>query len=99
MSVAHTNNNACLTVFGLMLGGTDITKVLSQTVAMGMDNDCTAATAGSIVGAIIGKKNLPKYWYENFNNTVDHYLIGVDELKIDELIKRFQKQAIQLFQK
>ena len=69
MSVAHTNNNACLTVFGLMLGGTDITKVLSQTVAMGMDNDCTAATAGSIVGAIIGRWSYILY---NIANQLSH---------------------------
>jgi len=58
MSGVHTNNNACLTIFGLMIGGTDVTKVISETVAMGLDNDCTAAMAGSIVGAIVGKRNL-----------------------------------------
>ena len=43
MHSVHTINNACLTVFGLMIGGTDVTRVLSETVAMGLDNDCTAA--------------------------------------------------------
>lgn len=89
MSAAHTNNNACLTIFGLMLGGTDMTKVISETVAMGMDNDCTSATAGSIVGAIVGKKNIAPHWYHNFNNTIDHYLINVDEMKIDDVANRF----------
>jgi len=60
MTDVHTNNNACLTVFGLMIGGNDVTKVISETVAMGDDNDCTAATAGSIVGAIVGKSGVPK---------------------------------------
>ncbi len=63
MPIAHTLNNACLTVFGIHLGGTDFTKVISNTVAMGLDNDCTAATAGSIVGAVIGKNRLPEHWY------------------------------------
>lgn len=98
MSAAHTNNNACLTVFGLMLGGTDITKVISETVAMGMDNDCTAATAGSIVGAIAGKKNLSPHWYKNFNNTVDHYLIHVEEMKIDDIISRFTRLAHKIYE-
>ena len=97
MSAAHTNNNACLTIFGLMIGGTDMTKVISETVAMGMDNDCTAATAGSIVGAIVGKKNLEPHWYANFNNTVDHYLIGVGEMKIDDVIGRFHKLAKEIY--
>lgn len=98
MSVAHTNNNACLTVFGLLIGGTDMTRVISQIVAMGMDNDCTAATAGSIVGAIIGKKNISRHWYERFHNIVDHYLNNVGEMHIDDIICRFIKLARNLYQ-
>lgn len=97
MSAAHTNNNACLTIFGLMIGGTDITKVISETVAMGMDNDCTSATAGSIVGAIAGKKNITPHWYKNFNNTIDHYLIDMDEMKIDDVVNRFSALAHKIF--
>ncbi len=95
MSGVHTNNNACLTVFGLMMGGTDVTKVLSEIVAMGMDNDCTAATAGSIVGAIVGKSGIPQHWYKNFNNKVETYLNGdeVQEIPLDELTHRFLKFA------
>ena len=80
-----------------MLGQTDMTKVISETVAMGMDNDCTAATAGSIVGAIVGKKNIAPHWYKNFNNTIDHYLIGVDEMKIDDVVKRFSALAHKIY--
>lgn len=98
MAGAHTNNNACLTVFGLMIGGNDVTKVISETVAMGLDNDCTAATAGSIVGAIVGKKGVPEHWYKNFNNTVYSYLNGQEEFKLDDLITRFTKQAERIFQ-
>lgn len=97
MEHAHTNNNACLTIFGLMIGGNDVTKVISETVAMGMDNDCTAATAGSIVGAIVGKKGLEKHWYKNFNNTLDTYLVDIGELKIDGVINRFLVQAEKIF--
>ncbi|WP_128895780.1 ADP-ribosylglycohydrolase family protein [Longirhabdus pacifica] len=93
MSHAHTNNNACLTIFGLMIGGHDVTKVISETVAMGMDNDCTAATAGSIVGAIVGKKGVSEHWYKNFNNTVDTYLTHIGEVNIDDMLMRFTKQA------
>jgi ADP-ribosylglycohydrolase len=93
MSGVHTNNNACLTIFGLMIGGTDMTKVISETVAMGLDNDCTAATAGSIVGAIVGKKGIPEHWYKNFNNTVHSYLIDRESFKIDDLVQRFARQA------
>lgn len=97
MSGVHTNNNACLTVFGLAIGGRDVTKVLSETVAMGLDNDCTAATAGSIIGAIAGKKGIPKHWYKNFNDTVHSYLIGKKIFEISDLVKRFSRQAQRTF--
>lgn len=93
MSHAHTNNNACLTVFGLAIGGTDVGKVIGEIVAMGMDNDCTAATAGSIAGAIAGFSKIEKHWYEPFNNTIDSYLIGTSPFAIDDVVTRFMKLA------
>lgn len=93
MSHIHTINNACLTIWGIMIGGRDVTRVLGQTVAMGMDNDCTAATAGSIVGAVVGKGGVPKHWYGNFNNTIHSYLIGKPKFRIDNVIDRFARQA------
>lgn len=93
MSPVHTINNACLVVFGLSIGGTDVTKVLSETVAMGLDNDCTAATAGSIVGAIVGKKGVPSYWYKNFNGIIKSYLNGSEEFRIEDVVDRFKRLA------
>lgn len=98
MSQVHTNNNACLTVFGLLMADGDVTKTISEIVAMGMDNDCTAATAGSIAGAIAGKSNVPAHWYECFNNTVDTYLLGVDSLKIDDVLSRFEALSRRIYE-
>ena len=97
MHPAHTINNAVLVVFGLAIGGCDFTKVISETVAMGMDNDCTAATAGSIVGAIVGKDGIPEYWYKPFNNKIHSYLKGKKTFSISGIINRFQKQAKEVY--
>jgi ADP-ribosylglycohydrolase len=93
MHRVHTINNACLTVWGVTIGGTDFTRVIGETVAMGMDNDCTAATAGSIVGAVVGKNGIPAHWTESFNNTVRSYMVRKKQFKIDTVMKRFTKQA------
>ncbi|MCK8060276.1 MULTISPECIES: ADP-ribosylglycohydrolase family protein [unclassified Fusibacter] len=93
MSHAHTNNNACLTIFGLHIGGSDIGKVIAETVAMGMDNDCTAATAGSIAGIVYGVKNLGEHWYLPFNDTIDTYLNGINEFKISDVLERYIRLA------
>jgi len=97
MHPVHTNNNACLTIFGLMIGGTDVTRVLSEIVAMGLDNDCTAATAGSIVGAVVGKSGVPAHWHRRFHDTVHSYLIGRPTFRISGLIDRFVRLARKQF--
>jgi len=97
MHRVHTINNACLTIWGITIGGTDFTRVIAETVAMGMDNDCTAATAGSIVGAIVGKQGIPEHWYRNFGDTVHSYLIGHPSFSIRDLIGRFTTQAERVF--
>ena len=89
----HTIKNACLTIWGITIGGRDFTKVISETVAMGLDNDCTTATAGSIVGAVVGKQGIPEHWTKNFDNTVHSYLIGQRRFSISDLVSRFAEQA------
>ncbi|MFN8471732.1 MAG: ADP-ribosylglycohydrolase family protein [Anaerolineae bacterium] len=92
----HTTPNACLTIFGLAIGGTDLTRVIGETVAMGMDNDCTAATTGSIVGAIVGKAGIPPHWYRGFNNCIHSYLIDRPQFAISDVIDRFTIQAMRV---
>jgi ADP-ribosylglycohydrolase len=93
MHPVHTINNACLTVWGITIGGTDFTRVIGETVAMGMDNDCTAATAGSIVGAVIGKRGILAKWTRGFDDTIHSYLIGRRRFSIRNVLSRFEKQA------
>ena len=93
MGGAHAINNAVLTVWGLTVGGEDYSKVIGETVAMGKDNDCTAATAGSIWGAVYGKAAIPKHWYKNFNNKVHTFLYHQTPFAIDDVVDRFIAQA------
>ena len=93
MHPVHTINNACLTIFGLTVGGDDFTKVIGETVAMGYDNDCTAATAGSVFGAAYGIEAIPERWTRRFNNKAHTYLIGQETFALDDLIDRFTAQA------
>ena len=89
----HTINNAALTIWGLTIGGDDFTKVISETVAMGLDNDCTAATAGSIFGAAYGVDAIPKHWTRNFNNKVYTYINGIETFDLDNMYDRYTELA------
>lgn len=89
MDRVHTINNACLTVFGVLLGKTDITRVISQTVAMGLDNDCNAATAGSISGAVAGIEKVSPHWIIPMQNRIHSYIKGYEYFFIDDVINRY----------
>jgi len=89
----HTINNAALTIWGLTIGGEDFGKVISETVAMGLDNDCTAATAGSIFGAAYGVDAIPEHWTRNFNNKVYSYIIGQPHFALDDMFERYTALA------
>lgn len=93
MSNVHTLNNACLVVFALHLGGKDIGKCFSNAVAMAHDNDCTAATVGSIAGACYGLGALDKKWYERFNGNVKCFYNGPKMYRIDDLLARYRRLA------
>jgi ADP-ribosylglycohydrolase len=97
MSPIHTNDNACLTVFGLMIGGDDFSRCIGETVAMSYDNDCTTATVGSIFGAAKGIGSIPEHWYKGFHNKVLTYLNGHPSFAIDDVLERFAALAAKGF--
>ena len=71
-----------------MLGKSSYTDAVSTCVAMGLDNDCTGATIGSMFGAYCGLASIEKRWYGCFNNTVHTYLIGEPIIPLDELCNK-----------
>lgn len=93
MSRVHTRNNACLVIFGLFLGEKDFGKTIGNIVAMGYDNDCNAATAGSILGAIIGLSGIDEKWYKPFNGQLSSYITGEEHICIEDFIKRYYEQS------
>lgn len=98
MHHVHTINNACLTVFGLHLGRGDFTRTIGHTVAMGYDNDCTAATAGSILGAVLGIDRVPELWWRPFRGRVRSYLRGHQYFTVSEILRRFRVLTIRLYE-
>ena len=76
-------------VFSLMLGGDDFDKCISECIAIGLDNDCTGATVGSIIGAFLGIEGIPSHWYDRFNDKIMTYIIGHGEFSLEDAVKRF----------
>ncbi|MCX7805625.1 MAG: ADP-ribosylglycohydrolase family protein [Planctomycetota bacterium] len=93
MSMAHTINNAALTVAGLYYGRGDFGKTIALTVMGGVDTDCTGATAGSIMGAILGAKRLPAKWRDPLGGYAETYMKGKRRFRHMDVAKRFLRIA------
>jgi ADP-ribosylglycohydrolase len=84
----HTINNAAIITMGLLYGEGDYGKSISISVMGGWDTDCNGATTGSIIGVILGAKNLPDKWIKPLNNHVKSFVIGYNDSKISDLAER-----------
>ena len=93
MSGVHALNNLEIAIAGLYYGKGDFEKTITLTVMGGRDTDCTAATAGSIMGAVLGFKRLPKKWIGPLGNRVETYLTGKRRWTSTAVARRFLRIA------
>jgi len=89
----HTINNAAVVCLGLLYGGGDFAETVSISVMGGWDTDCNGATAGSIIGAVLGAGKLPSKWIDPLNDTVRSFVMGFDNSRISDLAARTLKMA------
>ncbi len=54
--------NSAYVVLGLLYGEGDLSKTMEISTRAGQDSDCNPATAGAIIGTIIGYDQIPEYW-------------------------------------
>jgi len=80
--------NLPIVVLALLEGKMDFTRTISVATMAGMDTDCNAATAGSIVGAALGYEQLDGRWFEPFQDTVESSVAMFGNGTISELIER-----------
>jgi ADP-ribosylglycohydrolase len=54
--------NAAYIVIGLLYGEGDYSKTLEISTRCGQDSDCNPASAGGILGTLVGYSNIPEFW-------------------------------------
>ena len=62
MSSVHTINNAMIVAMALMHGKGDFTRTIGIAVMGGLDTDCNGATAGAMLGTMLGAGKIPARW-------------------------------------
>lgn len=84
----HTISNAIIVAASLLYGEKDYGKTVCLSVSEGFDTDCNAATAGSILGVVLGGINIPEYWGGRVNDTLCASIFGFDRVSIKEMAKK-----------
>ena len=84
----HTIPNAMFVAIAFLYGEKDFTKTISYAVVPGYDTDCNGATAGSIIGIMLGANRIDKKWYECFNDTLNTDISGYNKVKITDMAKQ-----------
>jgi len=59
--------NAAWVVIGLLYGNGDFTRTYEIATRCGDDADCNPATAGGVLAAILGYKNIPEFWTQGLS--------------------------------
>jgi ADP-ribosylglycohydrolase len=80
-------NNAALISLGL-LWGSDFTSAVTIAIAGGRDTDSTAATVGSVYGALHGLASIPEHLVGTTHIHVRSAVRDFDRIRIAELAER-----------
>ncbi len=89
----HTINNAAIVLIGCLHAKGDLEKAICISVMGGLDTDCNGATAGSVMGALLGASAVPSKWSAPLRNTLHSSLEGMNVSKISDLTARTVKVA------
>jgi hypothetical protein len=63
--------NAAYIVIGMLYGGGDFGKTLDISTRCGQDSDCNPASAGGILGTILGYDAIPEHWKMGLDRVED----------------------------
>ena len=63
--------NSAYILIGLLYGEGDFSKTLDIATRCGQDSDCNPASAGGILGAMLGYDNIPEKWMRNLREVED----------------------------
>ena len=68
----------------LLYGKKDFSSTICLAVGCGFDTDCNGATAGSILGMILGDDGIPDKWTSCFKKGVETGISGYELITIDD---------------
>lgn len=78
----HAIPHAAIVAGSLLVGNGDVSRTLGLSIMAGRDTDCNGATAGSIMGAMMGPEVMPARLAEPLRDRIETGLIGPEHVSI-----------------
>lgn len=82
----HAISNAMIVTTALLWGQGDYGKTICYAVQASFDTDCNGATAGSVVGAMLGSGGIDAKWSDPICDTLQTSVSGFNMVKISALV-------------
>lgn len=79
---------------GLLYGEGDFLKTIVSAVNCGYDTDCTGATAGAVIGIILGREELLRKGYKAGDKIVPGW--GIKNIDVPGTLKELTQQVVEL---
>ncbi len=90
--------NCAYVVIGLLYGRGDFNKTIDIATRCGQDSDCNPATAGGILGTILGYEKIPVFWKTSLEE-VRNMNFAYTEISINEADLMSYQQALQMIER
>lgn len=90
--------NSAYIVIGLLYGEGDFAKTLEISTRCGQDSDCNPASAGGILGTVLGYNNIPEYWKKNLYEVEDRDL-AYTSISLNKTYQMSFDQALQVIER
>jgi len=90
--------NSAYIIIGLLYGEGDFYKTIDIATRCGQDSDCNPASAGGILGAIIGYDKIPDYWMKNLKE-VEDMDFAYTNISLNKTYRMSFNQALQMIER
>jgi len=84
----HTISNALIVTSALLYGEKKFGQTICFAVESGFDTDCNGATAGSVLGMMLGNCGIEPCWSEPLHGTLETSIFGEGTAAIEDLAVR-----------
>ncbi len=90
--------NSAYIIIGLLYGQGDFFKTIDIATRCGQDSDCNPASAGGILGTMLGYDKIPEYWMKNLREVEDRNFAYTD-ISLNRAYQMSFDQALQVIER